>query len=696
MLNNPTTTKLDMQGKDLSLTSGKLAKQANGAVVVQYGNTVMLATAVMSKKPKEGIDFLPLTVEFSEKMYSAGKFPGGFFKREARPSTKATLLARLIDRPIRPCFPKGMHNELQVIITLLSYDPTVNHEPLCITAASAALAVSDIPFANAVAGATVGLIDGTLILNPTNKQLETSDLDIVVAGSKDAILMVEAGANEVSESTILEAIQLAHTSIKAQIELQESLVAKIGKPKLPAPEVNENEELKNKIQSFLGTSIEDNLQDGNKDETDAFLNQRQADVVEELLNEDGSNEGEIKSLFGTIKKEKIRHAIISIKIRPDGRKVDEIRQIEIEVDSLPSVHGSSLFTRGETQSLGVLTLGTESDEQIIDGVAESAKKRFILHYNFPAFSVGECGRPGTSRRELGHGALAERALQPVIPNYETFPYTIRLVSEILESNGSSSMATVCSGALAMMDGGVPIKAPVAGIAMGLLIEGSDYTILSDIQGLEDHYGDMDFKVAGTRKGITALQLDIKVSGLSNEILENALEQAHKGRQHILDNMNTAIEQPRDGLSENAPRIESITIDPSKIGIVIGPGGKMIRKIEEDSKATVSIGDDGEGKISISGLSAESINIAKSIIIGLTKEVETGEEYAGKVTKILNFGAFVEILPGKEGLIHISELTKQRLNNVEDVLKIGDTFPVIVKNVDQQNRINLAPKNLFDS
>lgn len=383
MLNNPTTTKLDMQGKDLSLTSGKLAKQANGAVVVQYGNTVMLATAVMSKKPKEGIDFLPLTVEFSEKMYSAGKFPGGFFKREARPSTKATLLARLIDRPIRPCFPKGMHNELQVIITLLSYDPTVNHEPLCITAASAALAVSDIPFANAVAGATVGLIDGTLILNPTNKQLETSDLDIVVAGSKDAILMVEAGANEVSESTILEAIQLAHTSIKAQIELQESLVAKIGKPKLPAPEVNENEELKNKIQSFLGTSIEDNLQDGNKDETDAFLNQRQADVVEELLNEDGSNEGEIKSLFGTIKKEKIRHAIISNKIRPDGRKVDEIRQIEIEVDSLPSVHGSSVFTRGETQSLGVLTLGTESDEQIIDGVAESAKKTIYSTLQFP-------------------------------------------------------------------------------------------------------------------------------------------------------------------------------------------------------------------------------------------------------------------------------------------------------------------------
>ena len=696
MLNNPTTTTLEMEGKELSLTSGKLAKQANGAVVVQYGNTVMLATAVMSKTPKVGIDFLPLTVEFSEKMYSAGKFPGGFFKREARPSTKATLLARLIDRPIRPCFPKGMHNELQVIITLLSYDPTVNHEPLCITAASAALAVSDIPFANAVAGATVGLIDGKLIANPTNEQLENSDLDIVVAGSKDAILMVEAGANEVSEATVLEAIQLAHTSIKAQIDLQESLVAKIGKTKLPAPEVNVNEELKNKIQSFLGTSIEDNLQDGNKDETDAFLNQRQADVVAELLNEDESNEGEIKSLFGTIKKEKIRHAIISNKIRPDGRKVDEIRPIEIEVDTLPSVHGSSVFTRGETQSLGVLTLGTESDEQIIDGVAESAKKRFILHYNFPAFSVGECGRPGTSRRELGHGALAERALQPIIPNYEAFPYTIRLVSEILESNGSSSMATVCSGALAMMDGGVPIKAPVAGIAMGLLIEGSDYTILSDIQGLEDHYGDMDFKVAGTRKGITALQLDIKVSGLSNEILENALEQAHKGRQHILDNMNTAIEQPRDGLSENAPRIESITIDPSKIGIVIGPGGKMIRKIEEDSKATVSIGDDGEGKISISGLSAESINIAKSIIIGLTKEVETGEEYAGKVTKILNFGAFVEILPGKEGLIHISELTKQRLNNVEDVLKIGDTFPVIVKNVDQQNRINLAPKNLFDS
>ncbi|MBT5954126.1 polyribonucleotide nucleotidyltransferase [bacterium] len=695
MLNNPTTTTLEMEGKELSLTSGKLAKQANGAVVVQYGNTVMLATAVMSKTPKVGIDFLPLTVEFSEKMYSAGKFPGGFFKREARPSTKATLLARLIDRPIRPCFPKGMHNELQVIITLLSYDPTVNHEPLCITAASAALAVSDIPFANAVAGATVGLIDGKLIANPTNEQLENSDLDIVVAGSKDAILMVEAGANEVSEATVLEAIQLAHTSIKAQIDLQESLVAKIGKTKLPAPEVNVNEELKNKIQSFLGTSIEDNLQDGNKDETDAFLNQRQADVVAELLNEDESNEGEIKSLFGTIKKEKIRHAIISNKIRPDGRKVDEIRPIEIEVDTLPSVHGSSVFTRGETQSLGVLTLGTESDEQIIDGVAESAKKRFILHYNFPAFSVGECGRPGTSRRELGHGALAERALQPIIPNYEAFPYTIRLVSEILESNGSSSMATVCSGALAMMDGGVPIKAPVAGIAMGLLIEGSDYTILSDIQGLEDHYGDMDFKVAGTRKGITALQLDIKVGGLSKEILENALEQAHKGRQHILDNMNAAIEQPRDGLSDNAPRIESITIDPSKIGIVIGPGGKMIRKIEEDSKATVSIGDDGEGKISISGLSAESINIAKSIIIGLTKEVETGEEYAGKVTKILNFGAFAEILPGKEGLIHISELTKRRLNSVEEVLKIGDTFQVIVKNVDQQNRINLAPKELFD-
>ena len=677
---------------EVKIETGKLAKQANGSILLTAGNAVLLATVVMSKEPKEGIDFLPLTVEFAEKMYASGKIPGGFFKREARPSTDATLLARLIDRPLRPTFPKGFHNDVQVIITTLSYDPEISFEPLAIVAASAALSISDIPFNGPIGGVQVGRVDGEFVINPTRSQLKNSDLDIMVAGSSEAILMVEADAKEVSEETIIEALFFGHEAIKDIIKTQEELVEKAGKQKAELPEpAPEKAQIRQQITEFLGTKIEDSLIGNDKKQVDALLASIESSVKDEFLEEETEQSALIMPIYNEIKKEKIRKLIISKKIRVDGRKPDEIRSIKTEVGLLPSVHGSSVFTRGETQSLGVVTLGTADDQQLIDSFSETEKSNYFFHYNFPPFSVGETGRLATGRRELGHGALAQRALKHVLPNMETYPYTIRIVSEILESNGSSSMASVCSGSLALMDCGVPIKAPVAGIAMGLLMDDDDYIVLTDIQGLEDHYGDMDFKVAGTKDGVTALQLDIKIAGLSKEILKHALSEAHKARFSILDTMNETIHEAREEMSSNAPRIHLMTIDPEKVGTLIGSGGKTIRSIEESTGASVAVLDGSKGEVSISSKNGDVLEKAIKIVTSITKDPEVGEEYEGKVVKIVSFGAFIEICPGKEGLLHISKIAKERVENVEDHLSEGDKIDVKVEKIDNQNRINLVRK-----
>ncbi len=685
-------------GREVRLNTGVLAKQANGSVTIQCGDMVLLATAVMSKSPKEGIDFFPLTIEFAEKMYAAGKIPGGFFKREARPSTNATLIARLIDRPLRPTFPKGFYNEVQIIITVLSYDPTVSIESLAITAASAAVSVSDIPFNGPIAGVVVGLIDGELVTNPSPAQLTRSKLNLTVAGTKDAILMIESEAKEVSESQILDAIMFGHEAIKQMIALQDNLVAQTKKEKkVIESNTTEADRLEQEIATFLGNRFELALTSPNsKQEIEDLFSSIEAEVKAAFVKEDDTElqKKAIEKAFQTVKKDQIRKTIITKKVRPDGRKTTEIRNIETQVSVLPSVHGSALFTRGETQSLCVVTLGDSKDEQMLDGLDDTQSSAYFFHYNFPPFSVGEVGRIGTGRRELGHGALAERALLAVLPTQDAFPYTIRIVSEILESNGSSSMASVCGGSMALMDCGVPIKAPVSGIAMGLLLDGNDYVILSDIQGLEDHYGDMDFKVAGTKEGITALQLDIKVSGLSREILENALNQANEGRLYILNKMAETLSISRESVSENAPKIETISINPEKVGLVIGPGGKMIRHIEEESGASVVVSDGNTGEVQISGKSGESVKTAKMMILRLTKEPEVGEIYDGKVTKIMQFGCFVELYPGKEGLIHISKLSDKRVENVEDIVKVGDRFEIKVDKIDDQKRINLVPTTKF--
>ncbi|NBV82948.1 polyribonucleotide nucleotidyltransferase [bacterium] len=691
MLNREIESTVLIAGRDVSISTGVMAKQANGSVVLRCGNAVLLATAVMSKQPKAGIDFFPLTIEYIEKMYSSGKIPGGFFKRETRPSTGAVLNARLIDRPLRPLFPKGFYNDVQIAVTVLSFDPTVPMDYLGIVAASSALSVSDIPFGGPVGAASVGLVEGQLVVNPSTEQLENSDLHIVVAGTKDAILMVEAGANEVSEATILEAIALAHSAIKIFVALQESLAAKVSKSKIVLSEVVLNVGLDAQIREAMGNEIALRLRSGNKQATEDFLNELETRIVNQFSDPVADNTAEVKSIFGRIKKEKIRHSVIVDKIRPDGRALDEIREIEIGLGLLPGTHGSALFTRGETQSLGVLTLGTSDDEQMEDGLSDTFHRPYYFHYNFPPYSVGEVGNMArTGRRELGHGALAERAIKSVLPKKEDFPYTVRLVSEILESNGSSSMASVCSGILALMDAGVPIKAPVSGIAMGLLIEGNDYVILSDIQGLEDHYGDMDFKVAGTQAGITALQLDIKVGGLTQEILTRALEQANRGRLFILSRMMDVIAKPRNELAPNAPKIQTINIDPEKVGLLIGPGGKMIRKIEEDTKATVIVTDGATGQVSISARNQTDLDNARNTIVALTRNVEPGDVYNGKISRVTHFGAFVEIVPGKEGLMHVSAMGRRRIEKVEDVVSIGQMVEVKVKEIDAQNRINLVP------
>ena len=687
----------EIAGREIILETGQMAKQANGAVVIKCGNLVMLATAVMSKKAKEGIDFFPLTVEYSEKMYASGKIPGGFFKREGKPSVNATLTSRLIDRPIRPCFPDGLYNEIQVGVTVLSYDENLPAEYLSILAASASLSISNIPFNGPVGAALVAYADEQLIVNPSSEELERSTLNITVAGTKDAVLMIESEAKEVSEELIIRAIKLAKTTIREMVLLQEELMGKLQIVKKDVLQLDQDEALATEIKDLIEDKIIRDLRKGDKQETEEFLMALEAEVIEKFINSEKSNESLIKKTFYKIKKEVIRKTIIKEKLRPDGRKLDEIRPISIEVGLLPSVHGSALFTRGETQSLAVVTLGTADDEQIEDGLKETFRKRYYFHYNFPPFSVGEVGMMGrTGRRELGHGALAEKSLKAVLPEYDSFPYTIRVVSEILESNGSSSMASVCGGTLSLMDAGVPISAPVSGIAMGLLIDGNDYVILSDIQGLEDHYGDMDFKVAGTTKGITALQLDIKVAGLSDEILTKALAQANAGRAYILDKMVSTLSEPRLGLASGVPKIDFISIPSDKFGLVIGTGGKMIKKIEEECGVNLNLtdGEGDQGQVAISGKNQEDIDKAKNMVLMLIKKIEPGEVYEGKVVKITNFGAFIELVPGKEGLLHISRIAKTRVERVEDFLEIGQLVMVKVKEIDQQNRINLELVDLL--
>lgn len=691
--------KTDFAGTDIEFETGKVAKQANGAVTVKYGDSMVLVTATMSG-PREGISYFPLMVNYEERIYSIGKIPGSVNRREGRPRDFATLSARLIDRPLRPLFPDGMRHDVQVIATILSVDG--DHEPdiIAMNGASAALMLSDIPFDGPVGGVKVGLVDDELVINPNEEQRENSKLDLTVAGTEDAVLMVEAAADEVSEDIMLKAIDKAHQAIKKIVELQKQMRDEAGKEKTEIPLVNDVEEnIENLIREYASDKLKDAIDTVDKLKRSELIDQLKEETLEYLKEqlddfEDRENEYSkmLSTIFDNLTKEKVREMIIKDKKRPDGRDHDEIRPIWGEVDSLPRTHGSAIFTRGETQVLSVVTLGASSDEKVIFGLGEDETKRYMHHYNFPPYSVGETNflrSPG--RREIGHGHLGERALKPMIPSKEEFPYTIRVVSEVLESNGSSSQASICGSSMALMDAGVKIKNPVSGIAMGLIKEDDEYAILSDIQGMEDHYGDMDFKVAGTPNGITALQMDIKITGLSQELLKKALNKAKEGRLYILDKMLEVIDEPRENLSEFAPLITTMKINPDKIRHVIGPGGKMINKIIDETDAKIDIEDDGTIFILAEG--QENGLRAKEMIENLTREVEVGEVYKGKVVKIMNFGAFVEILPGKEGLVHISKIADRHIDEVTDVLSEGDEIKVKVIKIDNKDRINLSMKDV---
>ena len=681
---------MDLAGRTLTIETGELAKQAGGAALVRYGDTVVLVTATASKEAKD-IDFFPLTVDYEEKMYAVGRIPGGFVKREGRPPETAILHSRLIDRPIRPLFDKGCRNEVHVCATVLSVDQDNAPEICGMIGASAALALSDIPWAGPIAGVRIGRVNGSFVINPTVAQLEATDLNVVVAGTKDAILMVEGGAQEVAEDVLLDAIMTAHEEIKRIVSFQEEMVAVAGKEKRVLPTHTLDEDVLAAVKEYAHDALDKAVRCADKQQRDAQQDEVYADTRVHFEEIYPDNMDDVNMALEKMTKEIVRHMITVEKIRPDGRQLDEVRPISVRVGVLPRTHGSGLFTRGQTQVLNICTLAPLSEKQTIDGIGIETEKRYIHHYNFPSYSVGEArSSRGPGRREIGHGALAERALLAVLPSEEEFPYAMRLVSEVLESNGSSSMASVCGSTLSLMDAGVPIKAPVAGIAMGLVTQGEHYTILTDIQGMEDALGDMDFKVAGTAKGVTAIQMDIKISGLSREILKEALEQAHKGRMHIMGKMLAVIDAPRDNMSPWAPRIITMNIDPDKIRDVIGQGGKVIRGIIEETGAKIDIEDDGT--IFIAAVEEAAANKAIEIITNLTKEVEVGEVYLGKVTRLMNFGAFVEVLPGKEGLVHISKLAKERVENVEDVVNVGDEIMVKVVEIDKQGRINLSRKD----
>jgi polyribonucleotide nucleotidyltransferase len=685
---------MTLGGRPLIIEYGKMAKQANAAVLVRYGDTAVLVTAVMAAKPREGIDFFPLLVDYEERLYAVGKIPGGFIKREGRPQESAVLAARMIDRPIRPLFPEGFRNDVQVVATVLSVEPDNEPSLAALIGAAAALHISEIPFMGPIGGVKVGRVKGKYLINPTVAQMEKTDMQITVAGTKDAIMMVEAGAKEISEIEALEGILFGHKAIKEIVAFIEKIRAEVGKPKVEVTLFEPEPDLDRAVREYASVKLAAAIKTEEKLQREELITAVQEETrqhFETILGEDYTAVlKEINEILENMVKEEVRRMIAVDKIRPDGRGLSEIRPITCEVGVLSRTHGNGLFTRGQTQVLTVCTLGRVSEEQILDGLSEEVSKRYIHHYNFPSYSVGEV-RPQRSpgRREIGHGALAERALLPVIPSEEEFPYTIRLVSEVLESNGSSSQASVCGSTLALMDAGVPIKKPVAGVAMGLLKDGDDFAILTDIQGLEDHFGDMDFKVAGTKDGITAIQMDIKISGIDRAILSQALEQARLGRLFILDKMLAAIPKPRPELSAYAPRIITFEIDPDRIRDVIGPGGKMIRKIVEETGAEIDIEDDG--RVFIAAVDAEAGAKAQEIIKRLTSDVEVGATYMGKVTRLMNFGAFVEVLPGKEGLVHISQLARERVAKVEDVVNVGDEILVKVVEIDKQGRVNLSRK-----
>lgn len=687
------TFQMEIGGRPLIIETGKLAKQASGAVLVRYGDTAVIVTATASAEPRQGIDFFPLTVDYEERLYSVGKIPGGFIKREGRPSEAAILAGRLIDRPIRPLFPEGFRNDVQVVATVLSVDQNNPPDIPAMIGASCALSLSDIPFGGPIGGVRVGLIDNQLIINPTVSEQEKSDLNLVVAGTKDAVLMVEAGANEVSEQTILDAIAFGHDIIRQIVTFQEKFSAEIGKPKREMVVYDAPAELNTGIREFITEKLTKAVFNPDKTAREEQIKAVKNEATAHFAAIYPDNAKDIAYVIQKVLKEIVRKMITVDKIRPDGRGLEEVRPIACEVGLLARTHGSGLFTRGQTQVLSITTLGAIGDEQILDGLGVEESKRYMHHYNFPAFSVGET-KPsrGPGRREIGHGALAERALVAVIPSEIEFPYTIRVVSEVLESNGSSSMGSVCGSTLSLMEAGVPIKAPVSGVAMGLVKEGDHFSILTDIQGMEDALGDMDFKVAGTEKGVTAIQMDIKIAGITKEILETALAQANRGRAHILNKMLEAIDKPRAELSPYAPRIITMEIHPDKIRDVIGPGGKTIKKIIEETGVSIDIEDDG--KVFIAAVDVEAGQKAVKIIENLIREVEVGGIYLGKVTRLMNFGAFVEILPGKEGLVHISQLDRQRVAKVEDVVKPGDEILVKVTEIDRQGRVNLSRKELL--
>ena len=688
-------------GKNLTAEIGKVAKQANGSVMVRYGDTVILVTATVSREPRQGIDFFPLLVDYEERLYAVGKIPGGFIKREGRPSEKAILSMRLIDRAIRPLFPYGFRNDVQVVATVLSVDQDCSPDVTAMIGASIALSISDIPFSGPIAGLIVGRVNGEYVVNPTLEQAEQSEMHLVVAGTRDAVMMVEAGAKEVPEEVMLEGIAFGHRVIQDIIEFQDEIVAQLGKPKLEIPFYQIEPELDRLVRDYVSEKVAVEVRNPDKLARQEAIDQLERETGEHFLEAYPEQGKDVKEIFHSVLKETVRQMILDEQERPDGRKLNEIRPITCEVGILPRAHGSGLFTRGQTQALTVATLGAVSDEQILDGLGVEESKRYMHQYNMPPYSVGET-RPmrGPGRREIGHGALAERALLYVLPKEEVFPYTIRLVSEILESNGSSSMASVCGSTMALMDAGVPISAPVAGIAMGLVTGDDKFAVLSDIQGIEDALGDMDFKVAGTAKGVTALQMDIKVKGVSAEVLKKALEQAREGRMFILSKILETLPGPRPELSKYAPRIITITIDQEKIRDVIGPGGKTIRKIIEDTGVQIDIEDDGRAYIAATD--AEAGQKALHIIECLTQDVEVGKIYMGKVTRLMDFGAFVEIipgvlgLPGKEGLVHISQLDEHRVGRVRDVLKEGDEIIVKVTEIDRQGRVNLSRKEAMRS
>ncbi|MHC0037155.1 polyribonucleotide nucleotidyltransferase [Pseudoneobacillus sp. C159] len=682
---------IEWAGRPLVVEHGQLAKQASGAVLIRYGDTVVLSTATASKEPKN-LDFFPLTVNYEERLYAVGKIPGGFIKREGRPSEKAILASRLIDRPIRPLFADGFRNDVQVVSMVMSVDQDCSSEMAAMFGSSLALCVSDIPFEGPIAGAIVGRINGEFIINPTVEQTEKSDIYLSVAGTKDAINMVEASANEVPEEVMLEAIMFGHEEIKRLIEFQEKIVAEIGKEKREIVLFEINREIESAVRSLCEAKMIQAIQVQEKHAREDAIKEVKNEVMAKYEAEeaDADTIKQVKQVLDKMVKEEVRRLITVEKVRPDGRKIDEIRPLSSEIGLLPRTHGSGLFTRGQTQALSVCTLGALGDVQILDGLGLEEEKRFMHHYNFPQFSVGETGPSrGPGRREIGHGALGEKALEPILPDEKDFPYTIRLVSEVLESNGSTSQASICASTLAMMDAGVPIKAPVAGIAMGLVKSGEHYTVLTDIQGMEDHLGDMDFKVAGTSKGVTALQMDIKIEGLSRSILEEALAQAKVGRMQILESMLSTISAPKTELSQYAPKILTMAINPDKIRDVIGPSGKQINKIIEETGVKIDIEQDGT--IFISSTNEEMNQKAKRIIEDIVREVEVGQMYLGKVKRIEKFGAFVEIFSGKDGLVHISELAEERVGKVEDVVSIGDEILVKVTEIDKQGRVNLSRK-----